>query len=70
MMDCIIGHIPAPDHQYKVPTQAELDAIYDKLELWTDCRVMEKWLRTKANKKKTMTSRFVCTWKFAPGDRG
>ena len=32
MMECIIGHIPAPDHQYKVPTQAELDAIYDKLE--------------------------------------
>ena len=37
-------------------------AIYNELSLWIDFQVMDKCLRSRA--KNTMTSRFVCKWKF------
>ena len=39
-------------------------AIHAELKLWIDVQVMDKCLRSRA--KNTMTSRFVCKWKFVP----
>ena len=43
-------------------------AIHAELKLWIDFKVMEKCLRSRA--KNTMTSRFVCKWKFVPDGHG
>ena len=55
--------------QELVTYKNEVDkAIYDELKLWIDYRVMDKCLRSKA--RNTMTSRFVCKWKFVPDGQG